>query len=499
MKIMAENKEYVALMSSITSRHLGVLWLAVTMLLPRLAAAERLFVRTDGLPADAPGIERVQQLALDTDALATLRVETQAILTEFPLGVDGTATLTVDRFEPFAAGARAVVMEAAGPRDLALPDQLYYRGRVAGDAGSIVVLVAGADTARGFVSTAGTIYRFGRDRQGVHRSWALADVDPGAFPAPGAFCGNDEEVALVTGHGGRIGSLADPDAPAGAFSPTLLAEVAIETDQEFLARFTSSTEALTYLADLAAAASAIYDADTNVRVRFNFIRLWSITDPWAAMGTGGMLTEVRDYWQANEAATPRDTVHFISGKGVAGGLAYLDVLCDPNFGFGVSTVYGSFDMMNPSTLWDVVVVTHELGHNFGSPHTHCYDPPLDHCYRYEAGCYSGPISLPVGGGTIMSYCHLLGGIGSLNMTFGATVSAVLRSGSENGVCISVDDGVPTTSSTTTSSTTTTSITTTTISSDRPCRRNSDCPSKKCRHRKGGRVCVPLSSRDRSMR
>ena len=199
-------------MESTFARHLGFLWLAVTMLLPRLAAAERLFVRTDGLPADAPGIERVQQLALGTDALATLRAHTQATLTEFPLGVDRTATLTVNRFQPFTAGARAVVMEDAGPRDLALPDQLYYRGTVAGDAASIVVLVAGADTARGFVSTGGTIYRFGRDRQGVHRSWALADADTGVFPAPGAFCGNDEEAALVTRHGGRIGSLTDPDA-----------------------------------------------------------------------------------------------------------------------------------------------------------------------------------------------------------------------------------------------------------------------------------------------
>ena len=173
-----------------------------------------------------------------------------------------------------------------------------------------------------------------------------------------------------------------------------------------------------------------------MRVRFSVIRLWSTTDPWTATGLGGMLTEVQGYWQAHEATTPRDTVHFISGKGVTGGIAYLDVLCDPHFGFAVSTVYGSFDVMKPYTIWDVVVVTHELGHNFGSPHTHCYVPPLDHCYNREPGCYSGPTSFPSGGGTIMSYCHLLGGIAGINLTFGATVSAVLRAGAENGVCIS---------------------------------------------------------------
>jgi cysteine-rich repeat protein len=84
----------------------------------------------------------------------------------------------------------------------------------------------------------------------------------------------------------------------------------------------------------------------------------------------------------------------------------------------------------------VQVVAHELGHNFGSPHTHCYMPPVDNCYNQEAGCYAGVESVPPGGGTIMSYCHLLGGgLSNINLTFGATVSAVLRTGAENGICI----------------------------------------------------------------
>jgi cysteine-rich repeat protein len=432
-------------MTSTQARTVRLTCLVLALAGARIAAAERLFVRAAGLRSSARGIARVETLGLDTAALSELRGRTQATLTEFPLGADGLVTLAVERFEPFTDGARAVVMENTGPRELALPDQLYYRGRVVGDASSLVVLVAAADTARGFVATGGTIYRFGRDGTGVHRAWALRDVDPSVHPGPGAFCANDQHVSTVTGHPGRVdttpGAAAAP--PVAGFSPTLLAQVAVETDQELLAKFADATEALAYLADLMAAVSAIYEADTDVRVRFHFIRLWSTSDPWTATGTGGMLDQLQSYWQANEGATVRDLAHFVSGKSVTGGIAYVDVLCDDDFGYGVSTVFGEFDMMDPDDTWDVFVVAHELGHNFGSEHTHCYDPPLDNCYNGAAddGCYDGPESLPPGGGTIMSYCHLLGGgMSNVNPTFGATVSAVLRGGAENGICIGLPCG-----------------------------------------------------------
>ncbi|MBU6282934.1 hypothetical protein KGQ64_11885 [bacterium] len=397
-----------------------------------------------------------QALALDRGALSALRDRTEAALDGFPLGTSESATLDVVRFEPFRADAKAVVMGPSGEAEIPLPDARYFRGRVVGDPESIVLLVADSDTARGFVATRGTVYRFGRDRLGTHRVWDLRDADLAKHPRPADFCGNTDPAvaARMVVPGTRI---LDPRAvptsarkapaegmAAPAYSPVLSADVAIDTDQEFLALLGGTVSATSYLADLAAAVSAIYLADTDVSIRFSYVRLWETTDPWTANNPGSLLDQLQAYWAANGGSIVRDTVHLVSGRSPStyGGIAYVNALCDADYGYGLSSVYGSFDVLNPSDVWDVLVVSHELGHSFGSVHTHCYDPPVDQCYSGEgAGCYSGPESLPPGGGTIMSYCDLLpGGTSNVNLTFGPEVSAVVRAGAEGSACITTPCG-----------------------------------------------------------
>jgi hypothetical protein len=140
----------------------------------------------------------------------------------------------------------------------------------------------------------------------------------------------------------------------------------------------------------------------------------------------------------------------LSGKSLFGGVAWLGTLCasdmlcqNNNCGstaanghyagaYGVSTsLAGGFSTTNPSLYWDLQCYTHEIGHNFGTPHTHCYSPPVDHCYNTEGSCYSGTIcsngtSDPCNIGTIMSYCHLQapGYSNNINMYFGNSSLAV---------------------------------------------------------------------------
>ena len=121
-------------------------------------------------------------------------------------------------------------------------------------------------------------------------------------------------------------------------------------------------------------------------------------------------------------------VVLLSPVAALGGIASLGGLCQW-WGAGVSNLDGVYSFPVSGYVWDVNVVAHEIGHNFGSDHTHCYVPPIDHCYS-TPGCYVGPIEPSVG--ETMSYCHLSG---SVDMGFRGRVGDVIRTGAEAGVCL----------------------------------------------------------------
>jgi len=418
---------------------------AVVLAMVSLAGAGSLLTPVTPASHSLPrGVARGRALALGRTALAELRTRTTATVPSFPLGGDATVELELRRFEPFAPGARVEAVDGRGVRAVKLPDHVYFTGTVRGEPDSRVLLIAARDHVRGFVAARGTVYPFGPDRRGRHRSYALRDVDPTAYPRPGAFCANDlhrdQVESLLVSRSARVAAGLEPPPIAYTSSGLVRADAAIETDHELWAKFGSDAQTLDYLASLAAASSAIDERDVSVRLSFSYVRLWpTASDPWSATAPDQQLAEVRNYWTnpANDMdaiAGPHALVHFISGKSVQGGIAYIGSVCDPRYFFGVSQVFGHFDLSDPTQIWDVLVVTHEIGHNLGTPHTHCYSPPVDECYAQETNCYAGPVVCSRG--TIMSYCHLsCGGLSDIDLVFGDVVSAQIRSTVATASCL----------------------------------------------------------------
>ncbi|TDR16324.1 M12 family metallo-peptidase [Marinicella litoralis] len=237
-------------------------------------------------------------------------------------------------------------------------------------------------------------------------------------------------------------------------------KLAVETDFEFYNIFGNSTDTVNYIAGLIGYISSIYTDEIDTSILVGNTSIWSTSsDPWIATNTECALYEVGKYWNDNNLGVDRALTHFISGKSSLSGIAWVGVLCNAGFlvdlsqsscdgsnmsnyagaisnyggNYGVSSgLSGTFNPNNPQVIWDSVVVSHELGHNFNSPHTHCYEDiggnsnPVDECNNSQAGqpgCYTGAQSLPgpsgQGSGTIMSYCHLLSpGLSNISLTLG---------------------------------------------------------------------------------
>ncbi|VAW45945.1 hypothetical protein MNBD_GAMMA02-1474 [hydrothermal vent metagenome] len=130
------------------------------------------------------------------------------------------------------------------------------------------------------------------------------------------------------------------------------------------------------------------------------------------------LTDFGEYWRVNQDSIQRDFALLLSGQSIGSnsfsGVAWVNSYCENGFtqnggtvtigSYSVNRIGGNFPAASVA-----IFVGHEIGHNLGSPHTHCYNTPLDECFNTESGCYAGVPASPAGGsGTIMSYCHFSG-------------------------------------------------------------------------------------------
>ena len=204
-------------------------------------------------------------------------------------------------------------------------------------------------------------------------------------------------------------------------------EIGLDIDNYTFNTFNDCYGAIDWALGVLAGVDQIYRNELNdlITLQASYVNVWEVPEPWAntANDAGTMLDQFRVEWSASNAVLSSanwDLVHLMTKRpdSGTGGIAYLSVVCDSNYGFGFSagmTNQSNFDPL-PSYAWNLDVVSHELGHNFGANHTHWCGWPggpdhpsgsaggaIDNCYGAEGGCADGPST---SAGTIMSYCHL---------------------------------------------------------------------------------------------
>ncbi|RMF01180.1 MAG: hypothetical protein D6772_05235, partial [Bacteroidetes bacterium] len=152
----------------------------------------------------------------------------------------------------------------------------------------------------------------------------------------------------------------------------------------------------------------------TIKLKLHDLVVWDTRDPYTGSSTSAYLSQFRDQVGADFNG---DLAHLVGYQG-GGGIASLDVLCRKSRGHAYSGVGRTFQEI-PTYSWSVNVVTHEIGHNLGSRHTHdCVwngnRTAIDRCgiqagYGSNGPCNSSAPIPPAG--TVMSYCHLVGGSG----------------------------------------------------------------------------------------
>ena len=222
-----------------------------------------------------------------------------------------------------------------------------------------------------------------------------------------------------------------PSQSAASGSPTITwqADVAVDTDTEWMAGKSNNTvTATTWIEDLFLSMNVMYERDVNTRLLIGDVFLRIGPDPYNLDGSdvSAALTEFGEYWRVNQDSIVRDFAAMLSGRSINNwsfsGIAWINQYCKNGRSQSNGQTSGSYSYNAVGAGWSAAAISkfigHELGHNMGSPHTHCLSNGLggfvDQCVNFGgSNCYSGTPSCPIAGsGTTMSYCHLLGGCGS---------------------------------------------------------------------------------------
>lgn len=188
-------------------------------------------------------------------------------------------------------------------------------------------------------------------------------------------------------------------------------------------------------------------ANDGVTTALNAVYVWTSPDVYEGIGTTSF-----DYLEAFQYYRPviNGDVGVLVGidPGGLGGVAFLNGLCT-DYNYGYSDVNGISVATVPTYSWTTQVMTHELGHLMGSPHTHACawngnSTPIDGCGSEagypEQGCsITGPIPSSITKGTIMSYCHLISGVGiSFANGFGLQPATLMANTINSKPCLGAD-------------------------------------------------------------
>ncbi len=404
------------------------------------------FLNTLSVTAQSIGL--TQDFRFDARAFQSLTHSVEAThslhLDNFPVGIDARSSVTLRPMNlPFDQHTIFLSQNSNGEVRTAAPHIQMWQGSIDAESGSEIII---SSSALGFFCSVkhsnDLRYSFSSDPNDQSLVHGISEKD-NTSPLRGL---------LRCETGGRL----DPGQWKQSLHPMsnnlLEVNIAIETDTRFFdAAGGSLDKAQSYITALLAMVNVIYEREVNVRLYLSWLKCWTDApaDPYNCGGDPFVLGDrARPHWDSVYKDVPRNIYHVVTSVSYGGGgYGFLDKLCGDFYSMASSSLQVQHTYPTLAFTYDSYIMAHEIGHNFGAPHTHSCDAPLtvplDTCVVDASNlgkCLDSSVTARPNPGSIMSYCggpNNSAGLGyQVRMTFLPPLYQWMRSRAEASSCVS---------------------------------------------------------------
>ena len=361
-------------------------------------------------------VDNAYSLSIRREVLSKLLSESPGIIR---LELPDPFNISLDLYQADVFSHSAMIRTNEGNSVTPNPNHRFYRGMIHDDLNSLAIVSIFEDRIQIVYSDASGNKRIQQTDDGSYLAYADKDL---LIPKQlDCFTQDIEE------------DMDNENIEIGSRSTGNCVEVYVECDyKSYLDNGSSVANTEEWVAELWNEVITLYDNE-DIPVSVSDVLVYTSTDPFAALNsTSAVLYAFADH--IDTLAYDGRLAHLLSTRTLGGGIAFLDVLCSTSIPCAFSASLSTTIVPVPTYSWNVEVVTHEMGHNMGSHHTHACvwnnnNTQIDDCgNQYAANngqnpegaaCYNPASPIIPASGTIMSYCHLIGGVGiNFNNGFG---------------------------------------------------------------------------------